>query len=248
MAMTIVESAAVTGGVNTHGRRQVAAGIDDTDTVVGVAEFPGSAAGCQALLDWLAGFGPVRRVGIDTTEDRGGSLARHLQHAGVAVVVVDPGEEAGPLDAVEMARAARSGGGEALPGWADTLVEAIGVLLVARRSAEVCRAAAVEGIRALVAAAPADVGLGLFWRTERSLIAETAALQVCPGHPVGYAARVALAELGGRAVWLGEQIARLDELLVPLMAARAAGLLATFATGSDGTPTLLAATDNKVGA
>ena len=66
MAMTIVESVAVTGGVNTHARRHLAAAIDDTDSVLGLEEFPVTPAGCQALLDWLAGFGPVSRVGIDT--------------------------------------------------------------------------------------------------------------------------------------------------------------------------------------
>ncbi|MGH9071938.1 MAG: IS110 family transposase, partial [Acidimicrobiales bacterium] len=82
--MTIVETAAVTGGVNTHAKRHVAATIDDLGAVLGVGEFPTTPAGCQELLDWLAGFGPVRRVGIDTTEDWGYWLARHLRGAGVA--------------------------------------------------------------------------------------------------------------------------------------------------------------------
>jgi transposase len=255
MAMTIVESAAVTGGVHTHAQRHLAAALDDNGSLLGVEEFPATPAGRQALLDWLAAFGPVRRVGVDTVEGWGYWLARHMGHAGVDVVEVGPtggrgGHADGPVgtDAVGTARAARSGQGRELPAGCDTTAEAIGVLLAARCSAEHARSATVEEIRALVATAPADVGLRLFWRSEPSLTTETAALRPCPGHPVGYATRVALAELGARAVWLGEQIGRLDELVIPLVAAHAAGLLATFAAGTNGAVVLLAATDAEMGA
>src|SRR5256885_4659233 len=93
MTMPIVESAAVTGGVNTQADLHVAAALDDTGELLGVEEFPATPVGCQALLDWLAGFGPVRLVGIGTTDGWGGWLARHLHGAGVAVVVVERMED-----------------------------------------------------------------------------------------------------------------------------------------------------------
>jgi hypothetical protein len=96
----------------------------------------------------------------------------------------------------------------------------------------------------LVADAPSDVGLRLFHCTDAALIAETTALQPCPGHPVGYATRIALRELGGRAAYVGEQIARLDELLIPLVAAYAAGLFGVFGVDTDGDLILLAAVDD----
>jgi transposase len=246
--MSIVETAAVTGGVKSHAdTHSVAALDDDLGELLGVEEFPATPAGCQGLLDWLAGFGPVKLVGIEAT-DAWGRLAGHLQRAGATVVEVDSAGdeprhgEAAALDAAAgVARAAQSGKGRQVPTGYDTLVEAIGVLLEARCSAERDRTSAIDLIRALVAAGPSDLGLRLFHRTTPALVAETAALRSCAGHPVGYATRAVLRELGQRAVWLEEQIGRLDELLIPLVAAHAAGLLATFGVDADGVLTLLAA-------
>jgi hypothetical protein len=252
--MPIVETAAVTGGVTTHADMCTAAALDDFGNLLGTEEFPASPAGCQALLDWLAGFGPVRLVGIDTTEAWGDRLAGHLCHAGVGVVVVEGAEgqsshgEAVPPDAAGTARAARLGKGRALPIGCPPMLGAIEVLLDARLSAEHDRSAAVERLRALVAAAPSDLGLGLSHCSTAALIAETAALRPRPGHPVGYATRVVMRELGQQAAYFGEQIGRLDELLVPLVAAHAAGLFGVFAVEDDGELTLLAADDDEAGA
>ncbi|MGH9062487.1 MAG: hypothetical protein ACRD0L_00630 [Acidimicrobiales bacterium] len=249
--MTIVESRAVTGGVDARPALHVAAALHDLSEALGVEEFPATPAGHQALLDWLAGFGPVARVGIDTTGSCGAGLTRHLRGAGVMVVEVDRAEQghddepALPLDAIGVARAARSGEGRQLPGDRDPLLEAIDALMVSRGSAENDRAATVELIRALVAAAPADLGLALAHPRTASLVGGAVALRPCPGHPVGYATRVALAELGARAVYLEGQIGRLDELLIPLVAAHAAGLLATFGVKTDGTATLVAVADDE---
>jgi hypothetical protein len=57
-------------------------------------------------------------------------------------------------------------------------------------------------------------------------VAETAALRPRPGSTVGYATRIALRELGRRAQFPDRQLERLDELIVPLVTARAPGLLA----------------------
>lgn len=51
--------------------------------------------------------------------------------------------------------------------------------------------------------------------------AEIASLRPRPGDVVGYATRIALRELGRRAEFLGGQLDRLDELMVPLVTARA---------------------------
>ena len=252
--MPIVESVAVTGGVTTHADRHTATALDDFGNLLGTEEFPATPAGCQELLDWLAGFGPVRLVGINTTDVWGARLAGHLGHAGVAVVVVEGLQDKGghgeavPPDAASTARAARSGKGRALPAGCGLMLGAIEVLLDARLSAEHDRSAVVERIRALVASAPSDLGLVFSHCPTATLIAGTAALRPRPGHPVGYATRVVLAELGQLAAHLGEQIGRLDELLVPLAAAHAAGLFGVFAVEDDGELTLLAADDDEAGA
>ena len=62
-----------------------------------------------------------------------------------------------------------------------------------------------------------------------------------PGDVVGYATRVALRELGRRAEFPGAQLERPGELIVPLVAARAPGLLALHGVGPDTAALLLVA-------
>jgi transposase len=239
--MTIVEAdRAVTGGVDTHLDVHVAAALDDIGGTLGVEEFPTTPGGYQALLDWLCGFGPVRLVGIEGTGSYGAGLSRHLLAAGVAVVEVNRADRAerrrqgksDPLDAISAARAAQSGRARALPKGGDGTVEAIRTLMVTRRSAGRDRTATVNRIRALLAAGPDDLRARFAGHPPVALIAETAGLRPRPGHPVGYANRVALRELGRRATHLDEEMGRLDELLIPLVAARAAGLLGVFGVGT----------------
>src|SRR5438552_1218754 len=89
MAVTIVETCAITGGVDTHADVHVAAALDPIGGLLGVQEFPVSPAGYARLLGWLGGFGTVCLVGIEGTGSYGAGLARHIAAAGVRVVEVD---------------------------------------------------------------------------------------------------------------------------------------------------------------
>ena len=89
MAVTIVETRAVTGGVDTHADTHVAAALDPIGGLLGVREFPVTAAGYAGLLGWLGGFGSVCLVGIEGTGSYGAGLARHITAAGVRVAGVD---------------------------------------------------------------------------------------------------------------------------------------------------------------
>src|SRR5207247_2081275 len=71
--------------------------------------------------------------------------------------------------------------------------------------------------------------------------AETASLRPRPGSTVGYATRIALRELGRRAQFFDGQLERLGELIVPLVTARAPGLLALYGVGPDTAALLLIA-------
>ena len=112
--MTIVETRAITGGVDTHADVHVAAALDPVGGLLGVEEFPVSPAGYARLLGWLGGFGAVALVGIEGTGSYGAGLARHLASAGVRVVEVDRSDrqdrrrqgKSDPFDAVSAARAA----------------------------------------------------------------------------------------------------------------------------------------------
>ena len=61
--MTIVKTRAITGGVDTHADVHVAAALDPIGGLLGVQEFPATAAGYAGLLGWLGGFGTVALVG-----------------------------------------------------------------------------------------------------------------------------------------------------------------------------------------
>ena len=97
MTVTIVEEARsvtevarpITGGVDTHADTHVAAALDPVGGLLGVREFPATAAGYAGLLDWLGGFGTVALAGVEGTGSYGAGLARHLAVAGVKVVEVD---------------------------------------------------------------------------------------------------------------------------------------------------------------
>src|SRR5213595_2358107 len=89
MAMTIVETRAITGGVDTHLDVHVAAALDPVGGVLGVESFLATPAGYAALLEWMRDFGPVTRVGVEGTGAYGAGLARFLRRAGVEVIEVD---------------------------------------------------------------------------------------------------------------------------------------------------------------
>jgi transposase len=255
MALTIVETRAITGGVDTHADTHVAAALDAIGGLLGVREFPASAAGYARLLEWLGGFGTVCLVGIEGTGSYGAGLARHVTAAGIRVVEVDRSDrqdrrrqgKSDPLDAVSAARAAQSGKARGAPKGRDGSVEAIRALMVARRSARADRTQAINQARSLIVTGPDDIRVRFTTHTPAALAAELASLRPRPGEVVGYATRIALRELGRRAEFLGGQLDRLDELMVPLVAARAPGLLSLYGVGPHTAALLLIAAGDHPG-
>ncbi len=249
MALTIVETRAVTGGVDTHADTHVAAALDPVGGLLGVQEFPVTAAGYARLLGWLGGFGTVCLVGIEGTGSYGAGLSRHVTGAGVRVVEVDRSDrqdrrrqgKSDPLDAVSAARAAQSGRARGAPKGRDGAVEAIRALMVTKRSARSERTQAVNQARALILTGPDDLRARFTRHTPASLVSGLASLRPRPGGTVGYATQIALRELGRRVQFLDSQLKRLDDLIVPLVTARAPGLLALHGAGPDTAAILLAA-------
>ena len=249
MTVTIVETRAVTGGVDTHADAHVAAALDPIGGLLGVQEFPATPAGYARLLGWLGGFGTVCLVGIEGTGSYGAGLARHVTAAGIRVVEVDRSDrqdrrragKSDPLDAVSAARAAQSGRARGAPKGRDGAVEAIRTLMVAKRSARAERTQTINQARALILTGPEDLRARFSQHDTADLVAELAALRPRPGDVVGYATRVAVRELGRRAEFLDGQLERLDELIIPLVTARAPGLLALYGIGPDTAALLLVA-------
>src|SRR5262249_43801114 len=150
----------------------------------------------------------------------------------------------GPLDAVSAARAAQSGRASGAPRGRDGAVEAIRALMVAKRSARQERTQAINQARALIVTGPEELRPRFGQRSPAQLIEAIAALRPRPGEVPGYATRVALRELGRRAQFLDAQLERLDELISPLVTARAPGLLALHGVGPDTAAVLLVAADD----
>jgi transposase len=188
--MTIVEDTrAITGGVDTHADVHVAAALDRIGGLLGVREFPATAAGYARLLGWLGGFGDVALVGVEGTGSYGAGLARHLAAAGVRVVEVDRADrqdrrrqgKSGPLDAISAARAAQSGRASGAPKGRDGAVEAIRALMVAKRSARRERTQAINQARALIVTGPDELRARLAGHAPAALVEAIAALRPRPG-------------------------------------------------------------------
>jgi len=179
--LTIVEDRpAITGGVDTHAGAQAAAALDPIGGLLGVREFPATAAGYAGLLGWLRGSGTVALAGIEGTGSYGAGLARYMAAAGVPVVEVDRAGrqdrhrkgKPDPLDAVSAARAAQSGRAAGVPKGRDGAVEAIRALMVAKRSARNERTQAINQARALIVTGPDELRARFARHTAAALVAQ----------------------------------------------------------------------------
>ncbi len=246
--MAIVSKPVVTGGVDTHADTHVAAALDRVGGLLGVESFPVNPAGYTALLRWLRRHGTVTLVGVEGTGSYGAGLTRHLAAAGVTVVEINRADrqdrrlsgKSDTLDAISAARTALSGKGRK-PRGRDGSVEAIRVLVVAKRSARSERIASINQARSLVFTGPEDIRARYARHSTKVLLAELAGLRPRAGDVVGYTTRIALRELARRVEFLDDQADRLDELLVPMVTLRAAGLLKLYGVGVDGAAALLIA-------
>ena len=206
--MTIVEAArGVTGGVDTHLDVHVAAALDPLGGLLGTERFKTNSAGYKALLAWLESFGDVTKIGIEGTGSYGSGLTRYLRRVGVEVIEVDrPNREerrrsgkSDPLDAVEAARAALERSSERQPKSRDGAVEAIRVLVVAKRSARQARTKALIQMRHLGYTAPEQLRCRLKGLSVPALVAEGSRLRPTRSpDPVTAATKASLSSLAHR--------------------------------------------------
>ena len=152
-----------------------------------------------------------------------------------------------PLDAVSAARAAQSGRAAGAPRGRDGQVEAIRALMVAKRTARSERIQTINQARSLIVTGPDDLRARFGKHSADDLVADLASLRPRPGSMVRYHTLLSLRELGRRAQFLDGQLVRLDELIVPLVTARAPGLLALYGVGHDTAAMLLIAAGDHPG-
>jgi transposase len=169
MTVTKTSTQVITGGVDTHQATHCAAVVDEQQRPVADREFPATRAGYQQLLDWMASFGLLARVGVESTGSYGAGLARHLLAAGIEVHEIQRPEKntrhavgkSDVLDAYSAARQAATGtaGGRllGLPKTTTGTVESIRLIKVPRDSAVKQRTAAYSQLRDLVTTAPTTI-------------------------------------------------------------------------------------------
>jgi transposase len=249
--MTIVEATrTVTGGIDTHGEVHVAAALDEVGGLLGVETFDANPAGYVDLFTWLSAFGAVTKVGVEGTGSYGAGVARFLARAGVEVIEVDrqnrqarrQSGKSDPLDAVEAARAALSGRARGQAKSRDGSVEAIRVLVVAKRSARASRTKALVQMRQLTYSAPDQLQSRLKGLPLPQFVAAAQGLRPSrAADPVTAATKASLSSLVHRVADLEEEIAELDARITPLLQATAPALLAVYGVGIDTAAALLAA-------
>jgi transposase len=237
----------VTGGVDTHADTHLAVVIDSaTGHVAGTRQF--DALEHHQLLEWMAGHGPLDRVGIEGTGSYGAGLARHLAASQVEVVDVDRPDrktrrlrgKSDPVDAEAAARAALSGTASGTPKSRDGVVEAIRVLRVLHRSAVKDHNRAMNQFHALLLTAPEEVAAP--WRglpiAGQLQLARRLRDRPC-ANPVVSHTRWVLRELARRVAALDTQQADLEARLRPLVASHAPALLGRPGFGIHTTAALL---------
>jgi hypothetical protein len=119
--------------------------------------------------------------------------------------------------------------------------------MVAKRTARAQRTQTINQARALIITGPDDIRTRFTGQTPAELVAELAALRPRPGSMVRYHTLLSLRELGRRAQYLDGQLTRLDQLITPLVTARAPGLLSLFGVGTDTAAVLLIAAGDNPG-
>ena len=154
---------AVIGGIDCQTDFHVVAALDALGRVLGTESFPATCAGYRLTHTWLASFGLIAAVGVESTGSFGAALTRSLVERGCGVIEINQPHRhlrsrRGKNDAIDAEAAARKVlSGEATPAAKDTtgIVEAIRQLSVARNSAVEARAAALCQLGDLVVTAPA---------------------------------------------------------------------------------------------
>jgi transposase len=175
-------------------------------------------------------------------------LARCLARAGVEAIEVDRHNrqnrrrqgKSDPIDAVEAARAALSGSATGKAKSRDGSVEAVRVLVVAKRSAREARVKALTQMRQLTFTAPDQLQSRIKGLPSAQFIAAAKGLRPTrPTDPVTVATKAALSSLAHRIGELDEEICQLDARITPRLESHAPELLNVYGVGIDTAATLL---------
>jgi transposase len=251
MSSPIIPASPVTGpdevvlGVDTHKDVHVAAVTTVLGALLACSPFPATAAGYQALLAWAAGFGVVRRAGVEGTGSYGAALSRFLRGQGVMVIEVNRPDRAkrrqrgksDTVDAEAAAQAVISHRATAVPKSGDGPVEQIRVYKIAKASAVKARRQAINQLKAILVNAEPALREELAGLGKMALVTRCASLD--QHHPMRTAVTHTLSVLARRVRGLDAELADLLARITALVKAIAPALLDEYGVGADSAATLL---------
>lgn len=231
----------VIGGVDAHAQTHHVVAIDLSGRRLGSREFQATSKGYRQALNWLAGFGVIEKVGIESTGSYAAGLTRFLLEQQVEVVEVNQphahlrarrGKD-DAIDAEAAALKALSGQADAVPKKTTGIVESIRIIRLARDSAVRSRTRALLQLRDVLITSPAELREQITERTTGALVRRCAGLRpdrdalADPFH----AAKHVLRSLAGRIEVFDEEIAEADRQFAVLVRAAAPTLTSKLAIG-----------------
>lgn len=238
---TMLQTAGVTVGVDTHGKVHVGAVADPLGRILGTIEVSTDERGFRKLETFAQGFGVIERFGVEGTGAYGATLYRWLTNRGYEVLEVDRPDrkmrrmqgKSDPIDACAAAQAVLSGRASGVPKARDGAVEAIRVLRMTRISAVRSRTQAMNQMHALVATAPEALRADLRGLAPRKLVDRCVNLRPGVLDAPNAATKFALRQLARRYRALDEEVMVLDVELDRFVAQRAPRLVELVGVGTD---------------
>ena len=250
------QNQAVIGGVDCHSDFHVAVALDPLGRAVGTETFPATGAGYRLPHTWLASFGPIAAVGVESTGSLGAALPRSLVERGCRVIEINQPHphlraRRGKNDAIDAEAAARKVlSGEATAAAKDTtgIVEAIRQLSVARKQRCQGPRRCVVPTRRPARHRPRRAEQLDTRRTLEGKASVCALLRPDPDRLAdpAQAAKAALRSLGRRINQLGAEAAELEGQLDRLVAAAAPTTVSRLGCGTHHTAALLVAAGENI--
>ena len=232
--MSKTNSVKIIIGVDTHKDIHAAVAINEIGARLGTLTIPVRPKGYRDLEIWARAFGVIHAFGIEGTGSYGAGLSRFLQAKGHSVVEVNrPNRQlrhqngkSDSLDAENAARAVLGGQANARPKSADSSVEMIRHLKVARDTAVKSRTQAMITLKTIIINAPAALRQALDRIIGKmALIRHLAALRPGPILSATASAKAALRAIARRWLMLDAEIRAHDADLEALTASCAPAML-----------------------
>jgi transposase len=212
--------AVVIGGVDTHKELHWVAAVDERGARLGCKPFPTTKKGYIQMLDFLASFGSISRIGIEGSGSYGAGLCAEAMRRGIDVFEVTAPDKQqrrrdGKSDEIDAYQAAEAAAFNmrCVPAKDRTSdIEALRALKAAYEQLVKQRTAALNCISALVVSAPEELRARLRNLSGEKLVLACNAMRVknAPGSDLVNMTKLALRDLAKAALAIYEATADLE--------------------------------------